>query len=79
MSVEKPKAASGKKYTPAVADPRGARDAPPTPPLTPRGPNSFNFMQFWGNFGKIVCWCPHLGESWIRHWPVDLCGNCYHH
>ena len=22
------------------------------------GPNSFNFMQFLGNFGKIVCWCP---------------------
>ena len=20
----------------------------------PRGPNSLNFMQFWGNFGKIV-------------------------
>ena len=26
------------------------------PPL--RGPNSFNFMQFLGNFGKIVCWRP---------------------
>ena len=24
----------------------------------PGGPNSFNFMQFWGKFGKIVCWCP---------------------
>ena len=37
-----------------VADLRGA---PKTPP--PRGgPNSFNFMQFWGNFGKIVCWRP---------------------
>ena len=22
------------------------------------GPNSFNFMQFLGNFGKIVCWRP---------------------
>ena len=22
----------------------------------PLGPNSFNFMQFLGNFGKIVCW-----------------------
>ena len=22
----------------------------------PGGPNSFNFMQFLGNFGKIVCW-----------------------
>ena len=27
----------------------GARDV---------GPNSFNFMQFLGKFGKIVCWCP---------------------
>ena len=31
-------------------------------------PNSFNFMQFLGKFGKIVCWrlpgglAPHLGE-----------------
>ena len=24
----------------------------------PRGPNSFNFMQFLGNFGKIVRWRP---------------------
>ena len=24
----------------------------------PGGPNYFNFKQFWGNFGKIVCWCP---------------------
>ena len=22
------------------------------------GPNSFNFMQFLGKFGKIVCWLP---------------------
>ena len=28
----------------------------------PGGPNSFNFMQFLGKFGKIVCWCPL--ESW---------------
>ena len=28
-------------------------DAPP-----PGGPNSFNFMQFLGNFGEIVCWRP---------------------
>ena len=40
-----------------VADLRGGvRDAPP-------GPNSFNFMQFLGKFGKIVCWRPHL-EDW---------------
>ena len=24
----------------------------------PRGQNSFDFMQFLGNFGEIVCWCP---------------------
>ena len=24
----------------------------------PRGPNSFNFMQFLGKFGEIVCWRP---------------------
>ena len=34
----------------AVADLNGA------PP--PGGLNSFNFMQFWGKFGKIVCWRP---------------------
>ena len=28
----------------------------------PRGPNSFNFMHFWGKFGKIVCWRPPPGE-----------------
>ena len=22
----------------------------------PSGQNCFNFMQFWGNFGKVVCW-----------------------
>ena len=27
-------------------------------PPSPGGPNSFNFMQFLGNFGKIVCWRP---------------------
>ena len=31
-------------------------DAGPPPP--PGDPNSFNFMQFLGKFGKIVCWCP---------------------
>ena len=25
---------------------------------TPWGPNSFDFMQFLGKFGKIVCWRP---------------------
>ena len=27
-------------------------------PPPPGGPNSFNFMQFLGNFGEIVCWRP---------------------
>ena len=32
----------------------------------PPGPNSFNFMQFLGKFGKFVCW--HLPlESWRPH------------
>ena len=39
-----------------MADLSGAQGTPPT------GPNSFNFMQFLGNFGKIVCWRPLLGE-----------------
>ena len=30
-------------------------DARPPPP---GGPNSFNFMQFLGKLGKIVCWAP---------------------
>ena len=63
-------------YPKAVADLRGARGtlAPPPP-----GPNSFNFMQFLGKFGKIVCWrtpwgvgAPSSGKSWIRHWKVSL-------
>ena len=37
-----------------MADLRGGvTDAP--------GPNSFNFMQFSGTFGKIVCWRPPGG------------------
>ena len=42
---------------------------------TPRHPNSFDFMQFPGEFGKIVGWrpmnsgCPHLGEILIP--PLD--------
>ena len=48
----------------------GARDAPP------RGPNSFNFMQFLGKFGKIICWRPPgswrplLGEILDEKWDV---------
>ena len=35
----------------------------------PRGPNSINFMQFLGNFGKIVCWWPPGG--WHSHlWEI---------
>ena len=37
-----------------VADLRGARGTR----APPGGPNSFNFMQFLGKFGKIVCWRP---------------------
>ena len=40
----------------------------------PGGSNSFNFIQFLGKFGKIVCWrpprgvgAPPWGKSWIRH------------
>ena len=46
----------GYKTTIPVADLRGARG-------TPLGrPNSINFMQFLGKFGKIVCWRPPPGE-----------------
>ena len=48
----------------AVADLRGVRGM-----RAPWGPNSFNFVQFLGKFGKIVCWrappgswCPLLRE-----------------
>ena len=34
-----------------------------TSPPPSRWPNSFNFMQFLGNFGKIVCCFLHLGEA----------------
>ena len=42
----------------------------------PRGPNSFNFMQCLGKFGKIVCWrspSPRVGaltsgKFWTSHW-----------
>ena len=44
----------------------GSKGAPGTPPW---GPNSFNFMQFWGKIGQIIAlrihlwsWRPHLGE-----------------
>ena len=37
--------------------PRGG-GFPSAPPLVSAGPNSFNFMQFLGKFGKIVCWRP---------------------
>ena len=31
----------------------------------PWGPNSFNFVQFLGKFGKIICWYPL--EGWCPH------------
>ena len=39
----------------SIGGSKGGREgrAPP-----PGGPNSFNFMQFLGKFGKIVCWRP---------------------
>ena len=53
----------------------GTRSALPPPP----GPNSFNFMQFLGKFGKIICLRLHggfatppphpPGKSWIHHCP----------
>ena len=53
-----------------VADLRGGRRGR----APPGGPNSFDFMQFLGNFSKIVCWrppwgvgTPSSGKSWIRH------------
>ena len=41
------------KMSETMVDLRGARGT-----HAPPGPNSFNFMQFLGNFGKIVCWRP---------------------
>ena len=52
----------------AVADLGGAHGAAPLPP-PPWRPNSFDFMQFSGKFGKIVSWRappPPPGKSWIR-------------
>ena len=51
------------KHTP-LADLRGCKGC------VPWHPNSFDHMQFSGNFGKIMCFCPppfgelvpHLGE-----------------
>ena len=37
------------KFKISVADLRGARGT------RPPGPNSFNFMQFLGTFGEILC------------------------
>ena len=41
----------------AVADLGGAKGGPPAPP-PPEHTNSFDFMQFSGKFGKIICWRP---------------------
>ena len=35
----------------------GGREGRPPP-----HPNSFDFLQFSGNFGKFVCWHPPTGE-----------------
>ena len=55
----------------ALANPKGGRQgrAPP-----PGDPNSFIFMQFSGENGKIMALlgvgAPLSGKSWIRHWRV---------
>ena len=37
-------------------------------PAPPPGPNSFNFKQFLGEFGKVVCWrLPPPPEGWRSH------------
>ena len=58
--------------------------------LSPGCPNSFNFMQFLEEFGKIVCSRPHWRvlastwrKSWIRHcWGTFLIHsyllNCFY-
>ena len=47
-----------RQFSLSVADLGGCEGRAP-----PGGQNSFNFMQFLGNFGKIVCWTPSPG-SW---------------
>ena len=53
----------------SIGGSKGGRQgrAPP-----PGGPNSFNFMQFWGENGQIIAsfrvGAPSSGKSWIRHW-----------
>ena len=65
-----------------VADLRGARGTCP-----PGGQNSFNFMQFWGQFGKIVCWRPpgelappprgNPGSATVYTWNrIELYNRC---
>ena len=39
-----------------MTDLRGCKGCVP-----PRGQNSFNFMQFLGKLGKLVCWRPLQG------------------
>ena len=42
-----------KDHALSVADLRGQGTRAP-----PGGPNSFDFMQFLGNFYKMICWHP---------------------
>ena len=53
----------------AVADLRGGREGRTPPPLRP---NSFNFMQFLGEFGKIACSRP---PPWRVHAPPPPLGE----
>ena len=69
-SVNRDANANTDNGTRPVADLGGAQGTRPPP----GDQNSFDFMQFLGKFGKIVCWrppwgvgAPSSGKSWIRH------------
>ena len=68
------------KNTSPLADLRGGREGR-TPPPKVGHPNSFNFMQFLGEFGKIAPLLegsrPTWGKSWIRHCKPYAFGNKY--
>ena len=53
---------------------KGGREGRTPPPLRP---NSFNFMQFLGEFGKIACSCPPLGGFTPPPWgnPGSVTGH----
>ena len=55
-------------YNIAAADLGGAWGARTPPP--PRAPIFFDFMQFSGNFGKIVCLCPPPLGLGVPPWEI---------